>query len=389
MSISTKISKFRILHLSGRGDLSGGPIVMAKLIESLPQHDHLAVYPFEGLQDRLQDLPHCDSHHKNLHGLNLQNLFYLYRLVQANSPDLIHCHGKAAGLWGRMLGRWTGVPVIHQFHGMHWRHYPFMVQSFYFFYERWFARWTNGFVFVSHGELDEYEQWIDQSVPGAVIPNGVSEYDDTGIKRKHKLKQTLGLEPEIPVIGSITRAVYQKNLSRLLQIHGQLLLSRPAYLLLFGVRPQELNRYDLPAGQRSFVQCLFDEQNMEEKLQILDIYLSTSRWEGFSLGLLEAMANKIPAILSPVTGHLDLLPLHPKGIRLVGSNSVEEYLQIIEEWLDQPALRQEAGKVAQAYVLEKFKQQQTAAQMNEFYQNVFASLNHLYPKVQSLPDLPN
>ncbi len=203
------------------------------------------------------------------------------------------------------------------------------------------------------------------------------------------MKQTLGLEPEIPVIGSITRAVYQKNLSRLLQIHGQLLSGRPAYLLLFGVRPQELNRYDLPAGQRSFVQCLFDEQNIEEKLQILDIYLSTSRWEGFSLGLLEAMANKIPAILSPVTGHLDLLPLHPKGIRLVGSNSVEEYLQIIEEWLDQPALRQEAGKVAQAYVLEKFKQQQTAAQMNEFYQNVFASLNHLYPKEQLLPDLPN
>lgn len=383
-------SRLRVLHLSGRGDLSGGPIVMANLIESLPDLEHFAVYPFQSLHTRLLQQANCHSVDWNLHNLRPQNLLRLRQLVRAEEPDLIHCHGKAAGLWGRLLGGSTGVPVVHQFHGMHWRHYPFVGQGLYFAYERWFAHWTKGFVFVSHGEMDEYEQWIGGQTPCAVIPNGLGSTTPLTPERRQRLQRELGLLEGIPVLASITRAVYQKSLGRLLKIHAELLRYRPAQLLLFGVKPEELERFQPLAQQRAYLRCLFDEQNVPEKLQLADLYLSTSRWEGFSLGLLEALGNGVPAVVSAVTGHLDLLPLHPRGLRLVGTNSVQEYLQILLQWLEQPEERQQAGALARSYVQTHFGQQQAAQQMLRFYRQVLHPQAQRQDLVQNpLWDLPN
>jgi len=38
-----------------------------------------------------------------------------------------------------------------------------------------------------------------------------------------------------------------------------------------------------------------------------DVFLSCSRWEGLPLAVLEAMASGLPAVLSEVDGHLDIL----------------------------------------------------------------------------------
>jgi len=360
----------RILHLSGRGDLSGGPLVMANLINELSQFQHGAVFPFVSLQNQLDQTTHCQCFDLNLHTLHIKNIWQLQRIQAEFRPDLIHSHGKAAGLWGRLLARLLDIPIIHQFHGMHWRHYPFFLQGSYFAYERVFARWTNGFVFVSYGEQDEYDQWIDENVSCMVIHNGINSGEILQEAQKKLLMQRLQIPERVPVLASITRAVYQKSLDRLLQIHHDLLLKRPAVLLLFGVRPDELRKFKLSPGQETMIRCVHDEQNIPLKLQLADIYISTSRWEGFSLGLLEALGVGVPAVVSAVTGHLDLLSLHPRGIRLVGTHQTREYLNHIEEWLSDPTARQQAGQFAKKRINEQFSLADSAAQMEIFYRSV-------------------
>ena len=92
--------------------------------------------------------------------------------------------------------------------------------------------------------------------------------------------------------------------------------------------------------------------------------------EGFSLGLLEALGVGVPAVVSAVTGHLDLLSLHPRGIRLVGTHQTREYLNHIEEWLSDPIARKRAGQFAKKRINQQFSLADSAAQMEIFYRSV-------------------
>jgi len=203
-----------------------------------------------------------------------------------------------------------------------------------------------------------------------VIHNGINSGELLQEAQKKLLMQRLQIPERVPVLASITRAVYQKSLDRLLQIHHDLLLKRPAVLLLFGVRPDELRKFKLSPGQETMIRCVHDEQNIPLKLQLADIYISTSRWEGFSLGLLEALGVGVPAVVSAVTGHLDLLSLHPRGIRLVGTHQTREYLNHIEEWLSDPIARKRAGQFAKKRINQQFSLADSAAQMEIFYRSV-------------------
>ena len=347
---------------------------MSNLIKEMTDIDHGAVFPHQNLEKKLQPIENCVCFNLNLHNLNPLNQIKLAKICKQFKPDLLHSHGKAAGLWGRMLSMQTKVPIIHQFHGLHWRHYPFALQGAYFVYEKIFAHMTDGFVFVSNGEMDEYDQWIDAKTLGKVIPNGVSASEGIDQAEREKLQHRLDLPEDIPILVSITRAVYQKSLDRLLYIHGQLLKIRPSVLLLIGVHPEDLEKHSIHSEQKRLIRCIHDEQNVISKIQLGEIYLSTSRWEGFSLGLLEALGAGVPAIVSAVTGHLDLIPLHPKGLRLVGTNNSDEYLQHIIEWLDDTKKRKEAGMIAQKYVNKLFSLRESAQSMQSYYNEVLENV---------------
>ena len=343
---------------------------MANLIQNMGKLKHCAVFPYKGIEQKLLSIEQCYSHECNLRSLNPWNLVRLLWILNAFKPNLIYSHGKAAGLWGRLLARLTGIPVLHEFHGMHWRHYSFLLQWGYFLYERFMARWTQGFLFVSYGEMDEYELWVDVRKPCRVIPNGVNGMPQLSSTEREIYREELSLPDDIPVLASITRAIYQKNLEQLLRIHCSLLRTRPVLLLLFGVREEELEDYDVTMEQRLQLRCLHDEQEVLKKLQLADIYLSTSRWEGFSLGLIEALGLGIPAVVSPVTGNLDLLPLHLRGFRITGTNSVAEFKTHITELLDQPELLRKMAEASRAYILEHYHLDSISNKVEEFFREI-------------------
>ena len=86
----------------------------------------------------------------------------------------------------------------------------------------------------------------------------------------------------------------QKHLELTLEVHRRVRLLRPdCVLVLAGVSPEELQvmlRKKIPCDS-SHVICAPPEHRMERLINIVDCYLSTTRWEGFSVGLLEALAG--------------------------------------------------------------------------------------------------
>lgn len=364
-----------VIHLSGRSDLSGGPIAMLRLIEGLDRgrFRHTVVCPpsAEGIHEDLDALANVKVHPMALRTLSPGTMRRLGSLLRETSPDLIHTHGKAAGLYGRPLGRRVKIPVIHQHHGLHYRHYPPWVRGAYLMLERRLARWTEKVLCVSESECAEAEALrLFSPEQGVVIPNGV---DGERFSPNPRFRRDLRKRWKIPesawVLLAITRANVQKHLEMTLEVHHRVRQRTPSsVLVLAGVAPRELQRM-VAKGVRcdaSHVICAPPEHHMHQLINVADCYLGTSRWEGFSIGLIEALAMKLPAVISRVTGNLDLAGLESEGIHLVPQGDADAYVRTINKLLSAEI----SGRRARGTVLERYSQKRINRMVAELYETV-------------------
>ncbi len=92
------------------------------------------------------------------------------RLARAGRAQVIHSHGKGAGLYGRIAARLTGAAAIHTFHGIHHAGYS----RLYLTLERALARRSYAVIHVSASQAEEARA-LGLAPPGRthVIVNGV------------------------------------------------------------------------------------------------------------------------------------------------------------------------------------------------------------------------
>src|SRR2546429_653960 len=92
--------------------------------------------------------------------LGARPLLATVRLIRRLGIEVVHTHGKGAGLHGRLAARWTGAAAVHTFHGIHYESYPRPLQRLYLGLERRLARWTHTAIHVSEAadQADGCEQ---------------------------------------------------------------------------------------------------------------------------------------------------------------------------------------------------------------------------------------
>jgi len=365
----------RILQINGRSDLSWGPIAMFRLLQEMhdqPFH-HTVVCPknSNGILKDLEKLKHVQTECMELRRFSPSSIVKFYRLLCNQSFDLIHCHGKAAGLYGRVLGRWFGIPVIHQFHGLHYRHYLPGLREAYLIFERFLSKVTEQIICVSESECAEAESLgLFKPGKGLVIPNGVdgSQFQSNAEQRNIYRKQWK-IPQEAWVLLSITRANFQKDLEMTLAVHQLVRREHPkCVLVLAGVKAEELQRLvrkKIPCDSSHEI-CVPPEHSMERLINVADCYLNTSRWEGFSLGLIEALAMNLPALISRVTGNLDFIGLESEGVFLVSQTSPESYLKTIQRILQSDI----QGKSARSTVIKRYSQKKINQMFSNLYFNI-------------------
>ena len=293
-----------VLHISGRSDHGGGPEHILQVINaSLGVRHHIAC-PDDGVYwrryrdhlgpDRLCPLPH--------RSVSLRSFLRLRSFATANTIAVIHSHGTCAGAYGRILGFSLGVPVIHSFHGVPVTNS--LKHSLYGLAERVLGRMTHCGVAVSAGEADlVHQRWQHYRGKLAVVPNGI----DLG-----------GARPEWtpwPAKGplrivSFTRRNHQKHPELLVEIARVLSLQNLDFRIdAYG---EGLARSDLgtAAFRRGVAQRLHFHPPTDAPAAVLagaHIYLSTSRWEGMPLAVLEAWRSGLVVVASDVVGNRDLV----------------------------------------------------------------------------------
>jgi len=124
------------------------------------------------------------------------------------------------------------------------------------------------------------------------------------------LKNSLGIPASVPIIGSVGRLSDQKSPFDFIRVAEVVHKFRPdAHFVWVGDGPLESEAQRLSASLQleSVVHWLGQRNNVPQLLHIFDCFLLTSRWEGFPLVILEAMAADVPIVATDILGTRDAI----------------------------------------------------------------------------------
>lgn len=364
-----KFKPISIMALTVRADIGGGPEHLYQLSRGLG--DSVNVYiacPDElPYRKRYADLPNVrevfDLPHRRF---RLRPLLYLMKAIRRHDIALIHSHGKGAGLYGRILAALTGRPVIYTFHGLHVGDYKPLKRKLYLLLERALGLLTEAAICVSQGER---AQIIKAGIFGAtklhVIENGVVVPDAVA---EPQPSATLRLV-------AVNRYDFQKNAELLVDIAESLrsLLEDRFRLKVLGTGENMPLVRDLitARGMESVIELSGSNENPRAVFREADIFLSTSRWEGMPLAVLEAMSEGLPVVVTDVVGNRDVVDhgrtglLYPSEDAQMGANAVASLVD--------PVRRRAIGLAARDSIQNRFSVERMARQTMKLYMQAIAS----------------
>lgn len=361
--------KKKILHITVRADYGGGPEHVYQLINQLNDKcvNFIACPQERPYWDKYSDVVGKGNlieipHRK----LSFSCLYKLIVYIKDNKIDIIHTHGKGAGLYGRFLTLFIGIPTVHTPHGIHVGQYSAVLKKMYITYEHFFSRYIDKIIFVSPSEQSISEKYtIWPKSKQIVILNGVCEVERNQMIRDNIRKQ-LGIDDDIQVVLSISRFDYQKNMQESLNIAKK--ISKMIFIWVGdGTDRAELENLCLKENINNVFFTGF-VNNVKDYIAASDIVLSTSRWEGLSLGLLEAMSAGLPVVASDVTGNRDAVQ-HGYNGYLYPLGNIEQACNYLQRF-NAPTVYQELSLNAKCEYEQRFSVEVMAEKVEKVYQDV-------------------
>jgi glycosyltransferase involved in cell wall biosynthesis len=232
------------------------------------------------------------------------------QIMTAVRPHIVHLHSSKAGFIGRsalLFGNMSGARVIYTPHA-----YAFLdgrrVRSWcYRAAERLLARWTNCIIAVSESEF-RLTQAMTVRCRVTTVPNGVEE-----------LPELCARPPESRHlrIGWLGRMERQKQPAQ--AIRAASVLDRLGVDFCLSMAGEGLERVacDRLARNLDVVHRIVFPGYLEDVscfYREIDVFLSTSRYEGMSYAMLDAMAHAIPVVAFDAPGASDLVSHGETGL---------------------------------------------------------------------------
>jgi len=259
-------------------------------------------------------------------------------LKSMKGADVIHLHSSKAGFMGRLACRMLSMQdrVIYSPHCASFMRKDISDAKRWLFalLEKTAAKFGGE---VIGSALSEAEAFRKEGIRAMHINNGIACEGDPPAGKRHK---TL-------LIGTSARITNQKNPSIFNEIARAFVPNASVRFLWIG--DGEL-RHQLSSPNIQIAGWL-PKDALKSRLHDLDIYLSTSLWEGMPLSVLMAMCAGKPLILFDCAGNRDLVD---KGLNGFIFRDKREAVECIEALIANRHMIEEMGKCSRALALNNF-----------------------------------
>ncbi|MFZ1306448.1 MAG: glycosyltransferase [Ferruginibacter sp.] len=284
----------KIIHFIFNLSRGGAETMLVRVIKELPEYEHVVVtlFPGNNFGTELQ----CKKWIcLNIHSLVALPLAFLKfrKLVKEEKPDLVHTHL----FWPTLVARLSvskRIPLITTIHA-------FIATSgeYKHGYIRFLDKLSYKFrksiiIVVAKGALDEYFSFLNLNPYKAYALYTFVDVARFNIDRITAAKKNdtfrlvavgaLRLQKNYPYIINAMALIKDKNIE--LDIYGT------------GNLQTELQHQIDSTGAKVFLKG--EVNNIEAIIPQYDLFVMSSTYEGFSLGILEAMAMRMPLLLSDI-----------------------------------------------------------------------------------------
>ena len=307
----------------------------------------------------------------NISAHPLKSVGILRRQLKAIQPDIVHVHSFLPHLflWFLKSKRTILVRTIHS-------DYPYFYSRtlkarLKRIIEKFTVSKTDVTVCVSHSIKETSPVLVNSNV--CVIENG-TDLSTKVIANKSQVREELGIPDEATCFVSVGRAEHQKGFDLLLKaFHILLANTSNIYLLIVGDGSQlpKLNEMVRQLGIEKQVRLLGYKSDPFKYLVASNVYISSSRYEGLPLAMIEAMSIGLPVIGFSVSGVKDVIQHLENGV-LVNKIDELELSECITKCLENPELLHNIAKRGQVTVRESYDIKTTACRYIDLYQELIS-----------------
>ena len=236
------------------------------------------------------------------------------------------------------------------------------------------------------------ESYIEAGLPPGkltYIPQGVDIDRFRPIQNeeeKEKLKNKLGLSQYKKIVLFIGAIVKRKGVDTLVEAWRNIHREQSEVLLLMvgqdcftdkDINKEELNQFvceikNFISSNNYNVKFAGQQYNVEEYLKCADVFVLTSRKEGFGNVILEAMASGLPAVVTYMDGVSKETIIHGANGYIV--NDSDELSSAINDLLSDSDLAKNMGRVGHFKAVNEFSLLKIAEQYAALYHNLIGSV---------------
>jgi L-malate glycosyltransferase len=284
----------KIVHFIFNLQRGGAETMLVRVIKELPEYEHVVVtlFPGNNFGEELQ----C----KKWICLNINSLFTLplavfkfRKLVKEEKPDLVHTHL----FWPTVIARLSlpkKIPLITTIHA-------FIATSVE--YKHWYIRFLDRLTYkirkstiivVAKGALTEYFTFLN------IKPyKAFALYTFVDVERFKLALVPAAKNRDVFKLVAVGALRLQKNYSYIINVMA-LIKEKNIELDIYGAGnlKDELQKQIHATGAKVYLKG--EVNNIEAVIPQYDLFVMSSTFEGFSLGVLEAMAMQMPLLLSDI-----------------------------------------------------------------------------------------
>ena len=286
--------KKTILHIIYNLGRGGAETMLVTVVKELTDYNNIIVTLFP--QNHFKDELKCDKYYcLNLTSI-LQLPFTSHRLkiiIKENNVDIVHSHLFWPTILARM-GTPKNIPLITTIHA-------FIATSVE--YKNWYIRFLdrityrfhkNIIITVAKGALDEYFNFLKLKpyktyALHTFVDVKVFNNSNTLPKKESNIFKLI-------TVGALRK---QKNHTYLLKAF-KLLDNKKFQLDIYGEGPLRMQMEAIINDNDLNVNLKGEIRDIQHVLNQYDLYVMSSTFEGFSLSVLEAMAMRMPLLLSNI-----------------------------------------------------------------------------------------
>lgn len=369
-------NKIRVLNILTLGGIGGAEKFVLSLCRGYNKRRFEAMVCVLFSGDTVSDQIACEGYDVTV--LNMANGFDLIKalrlipIIRGRRIDIVNIHGENP--LSKLCSVLSGVPVVvHTDHGTTVGS-PVTRRQRVVLFNRLLTPFIDHFIAISQGMKKSLR--LREKIPGnkiTLIYNGVDVDAISKVScNKTELRESLGIPPGIPILGTVGRLVTEKQYPLLLKSLSTLKnwgIEFVALIVGDGPDRKSLESLTKEMSLNDQVRFLGQRNDVIQLLELMDVFVFSSGGEAFSITLLEAMAKAKPIVAFDVKGVDEAIVTHETGF-LVPFGNVEGFANKVKLLLESPELALQMGKSGFERVNTEFEIRSNIKKLEELYEGL-------------------